>query len=539
MNIPEPYLLLDLRNQQEFKGITIRGFKRQDVIQAYQNSMINGKLEDSLKWGVELLSTGLIQNIWESIYMVYFKYIHIHHSYFFLYLQKRRIEFEKYMEKYPHKNYEIFIRNDLEIRHLVAELTCICTLTKKNNMFLPKSLPKVTKNYYTKEDIQQRMIASSLDKIYDFIYIQYDSDMKLALNEILYQLNTKRGGYSSCIYWYMWIEKVEQSKRKENILPPTIETKDLQPVPNVSSEYWDLWIWSLWNIILYTVRDSSTHKKKFIYRLYDEYKNDFKPSQMNKKRYFVYMAFYICKNKIDWTTTLYHSQHEYLYVQSCGNINVLFHEIKKHIEERLSYEEKTTLYDQYYQLCSRYDYEDENENVHTKEVSDPEVIRETYINQIEYTNYPDMKPLTKVHKDPVQIEYVHMIEEQARKVENEIEREIEKGLRTRRIQNNQGEKIKSRVQKMRKHVEDEDVDGEDENKNRKLELYSQFISYKNNSENSNENRNKKYHDDDESNHHPGEIIKRIDLSHKKYRKKKKRRDRDEDNMSELSDDDDE
>ena len=86
MNIPEPYLLLDLRNQQDFKGITIRGFKRQDVIQAYQNSMINGKLEDALKWGVELLSTGCIINIWESIYMVYFKYIHIHHSYYFLYL---------------------------------------------------------------------------------------------------------------------------------------------------------------------------------------------------------------------------------------------------------------------------------------------------------------------------------------------------------------------------------------------------------------------------------------------------------------------
>ena len=50
---------------------------RKDVINVFQNSMINNKIEDSIRWCVELNSTGLNNIIWTSFNNIYLKYIHI------------------------------------------------------------------------------------------------------------------------------------------------------------------------------------------------------------------------------------------------------------------------------------------------------------------------------------------------------------------------------------------------------------------------------------------------------------------------------
>ena len=77
MEIPESYIITDIRNTKDFKGITISGYKRSDVIKAYENSMINNNLEDAIRWCVELHSTGLNDVIWNSLLSIYLKYIHI------------------------------------------------------------------------------------------------------------------------------------------------------------------------------------------------------------------------------------------------------------------------------------------------------------------------------------------------------------------------------------------------------------------------------------------------------------------------------
>ena len=53
-SIPDKYIIHDLRNSKEFNKLTISGYKIQDVSNAYQNSLINNNLEDSIRWCVEL-----------------------------------------------------------------------------------------------------------------------------------------------------------------------------------------------------------------------------------------------------------------------------------------------------------------------------------------------------------------------------------------------------------------------------------------------------------------------------------------------------
>ena len=513
MNIPEPYLVIDLRPIQEFKGITVSGYKRQDVINAYQNSMINGKLEEALKWCVELHVTGLNKNIEDILMNVYYKYIHIHNPHFYIYLLKRFREYEKIIQSYPPKRHEVFTRNDQEIRHIFSELTAITTLTKKNNIYLPKSLPKLDKTFYHKEEIRRRMMAQSIEKIYDFVHLQMDSDIKLSLNEIYVNLHSSKGTFLNCVYWYLWLNKVEGMKRKDNHVGIRPDIKELKPVEGVSEEYWYLWIWPLWEIIFYTIkkREIEDEKKYFIKKMYEDYKTEFKPPQMNKKMYLLFTAFYLLKNKIEWNIPMI--MQEYLIIQSTANINTIYRDIKVYLENTLSHEDKNVLYEQYMNLIFKFE-EDENEKNQVVKMKEPEQLRETYISQVDATQYPSFKPLSRnnFREEEINIEYHNIIEDQARMVENDIEREITKGLRSR--QQDSSNPI-SRVQKLKKNIlSQEDLDPYIEKQNRKLDLYTQFIPKKSDSQSKPQN--------EENNHHHSKerVMKTIEFKSRKHRHKR-------------------
>ena len=90
MNIPNTYSINDPRLTKDFKGITISGYKRSDVSTVLSASMVNSKIEEACRWGVELHSTGLIDNIINEIELVYLKNVNIKNPYFLFYLYKRR-----------------------------------------------------------------------------------------------------------------------------------------------------------------------------------------------------------------------------------------------------------------------------------------------------------------------------------------------------------------------------------------------------------------------------------------------------------------
>ncbi len=493
MNIPESYIIMDLRSPSEFKGVTISGYKKNDVINVFQNSLINSNIEDSLRWCVELHSSGLNKVIWDSLFSTYFRYIHINNPNLYLFLLKREKEYNKILEKYPPKKHELFTRNDQEIRHLFIQLTVLCTLSKKCNLFLPKSLPKVDSKFYNKEEIVRRMISKNLDPIYDYVPIQADSDTKLALNEIFNNLRSSKGTYLNCIYWHLWLEKVDSLKKKDKIEKIIVE--QLKPVKDVDQEFWHLWIWNVWFIILDLSNHLSNEKKIFIKKMWKDYRNDFKPFQINRKKFIFFIIYYLFKNEVQWNIPLCNPKEEFLLIQSCGNINILYKEIKNYLENNLSHDDKNVLWDSYNALCSKFE---ENENQYQKPTKEPTVIQDTFITKIDPTRYPSLKPLSKlIHRvEEPTIEYHNIIQDQIKKVENDIEREIERGYKSRRLKEN--EFVEPRIERIKKRNSNESINEDDQNqeetKDYKLGLYTQFISYKNDNSPSNKKNNHHNHD---------------------------------------------
>jgi len=373
MNIPDSNIIIDNRSSKDFKGITKSGYKRTDVIKAYLNSMINNKLEDSIRWCVELHSTGLNKAIWDNIYQVYFRYIHINNPKLFFYILKREKDYFVAINKYPRKH-ESFSRNDQEIRNLYAELTAISCLTKKNNMFLPKSLPTINDKSFLKEYIAKRIISKNLNKLLEFINHTTTNEMKIALNEIINNLALENGTFENCIYWYLWLEKYQtiNNKNNKNILIKLGNDEDH-------------WIFILWNIILSFDKLIYKNDNIFLKKLHYIYKKNFKLSEINKKKFYIFIAFYILKKNINWNINIF--SQEYLIIQTNANINIMYENIKNSIESKLSNDGKNNLYKNYFIMLNR-----EMSNEINRKII-PNKVKDTYldenVNKVLFTKYPD------------------------------------------------------------------------------------------------------------------------------------------------------
>ena len=453
MEIPESYIIHDIRSQKDFKGTTIGGYKRKDVSNTFQNCMINNKLEDAIRWGVELHATGLNTNIWDSIKNIYFKYIHINNPKYFFYLLKREKDYKNIISKYP-KKHEIYTRNNQEIRNLYAELTAISSLTKKNNMFLPKSLPVINNKSFEKDDIHKRMISNNLNRINDFIFNTTTNEMKLALNEIANNLSLKNGTFENCIYWYLWIEKIESFKKKENnILFSNIPS-------NNENKYFDHWIFILWEILI-NIGEKYTEKNNLVFlkKIHNEYIKNFKTSQINKKKYYIFIVFYIIKNNINWNINIF--QNEYLIIQTNANINIMYQNIIKNNESNLSIDAKNILYKKYNQLY----YNINSANTLPKKIKNTNLDED--INVVMFTNYPEYKETSnnKNHSNLIN-------DENENESENENENEnynMEKNLISKNMTT--------------RDVEESKIDI----KNKKINALFNFVSYKKKENNTNEN----------------------------------------------------
>lgn len=445
MDIPDEYIIHDIRSGKDFKGITICGYKRRDVLNAFQNSIINNKIEDAIRWCVELHSTGLNKQIWESFDSLYIKYIHVNNPKLFFYLSKRKKEYLNIIKKFP-KKHELFTRNNQEIRNLYAELTAILSLTKKNNLFLPKSLPPIKNTSFETYEIKKRMISKNLNYIMNYTHNSTLKETQLALNEIINNLLYTNGTFQNCLFWYLWLEKFFQKNRdiiKNNIVFENVNlTKDEQ--------YFDHWTFILWNIILSFEKKIDKNNFIIIKKMEEVYKKDFKPTSINKKKYYFFISFYIIKNNISWNILLYPMEH--LIIQTNANINSMYKNIVTNIESNMSSETRDILYKKYNQLF--FNLNESKKNIEPKKIKNTSLDED--INKVLFTESPDYYNLKKSNQNKHSDE---LISEELNKKKlihkNKTQRDI--------------------------------IEQKMEEKNKRIEAFSNFIAYKKKENKDNQN----------------------------------------------------
>ncbi len=498
LSIPDCYIIYDTRTPNDFKGISICGYKRSDVIKEYQNSMINNKLEDAIRWSTELNSTGLNSQIWSSLRTIYIKYIHVNNPKLFFYLNKREKEYMNIVNNCS-KKHEIFTRNDQEIRNIFSELTSICTLTKKNNLFLQKSLPTINQSSFLPENIKKRIISKNTDYIMEYVFNNTNSEIKFALNEIINNLLFKYGTFENCIYWYLWIEKIDSIQKKQ--MNPCGVIKSVGSVIFTEKKvdkdiYFDHWIFILWNI--FNSFETKLEKRDFIFikKIEKYYKHNFKPVQISSKKFYLFIVFYIIKKNINWNISLYNQEH--LILQSVANINRMYGNIISTITKDLLPEQKTILFKNYNIL--QLSFKENNKQI--KKIKNTSIdasdkvsnILSEDLNKIIPTHYPEYIDMTK---QVISQDY--------------------------NIKNDKTPKIISKNMNLQDIIDEKEL-----RKSKKLQAFTDFVSYKiseptDNNDILNEYKPKTiidyYKSDEENTDNNTDNIKSIEINIKNIRKK--------------------
>lgn len=352
MNFPEKYLVFDVRDLKDFKNATISGYNKKDVIRTFQNSLINNKVEDSIKWNTELHISCYDKDIWKSIYDVYFKYIHFKNPKLFIYLLKRKKEYEDIILYYPKSHY-IFSRNNIEIRNILCEVSCLLSTSRKTNLFIDKSLPKININKISHKEVKKRIISNGFSEINQFIFDDIPNIIKIGLNEIYHNLKNDNGTINNCLYWYILISKIKNDNNhlftsneinNDSVLNYFIKNNNL----NDSKHF----IYTLWNILDFFKDNLNKNDNILFDKLKYYYFKDFKINQVSNKKNIIFLVFYILKFKINWNISLIPNQS--IYIQSNININNIYLKILNNLYDQLNEFQKDLYLKKYYKTLNKY-----------------------------------------------------------------------------------------------------------------------------------------------------------------------------------------
>jgi len=337
MDTPFDYSINDPRLTKDFKGITISGYKRADVVNVFYNSLFNSELENTCRWAVELHATGLIKQLLEMLELLYFKNVNISNPYFIFYYYRRKDTLQQLLLKYP-KNTIIFSRNSQEIRNLICELVSIVCLSKKNIMFENKSLPKIGKDFNDINKLRSKIVATDTRKIYSYLDDKDPSEVKLALNEIVNILYSFDCNFKKVVFWYLWLKNITQTKMKGKDKTDFSFKCSSYDIKGVGDNYKTEWVWPLWKIILDVLNNSPDVVVRFVRKIYTEFKKDYNGYSNKAKHYQIILSLHIITTSTNWKINI--RQHDDQIIQACCNINYLYKGIEDALTKNISFKNK-------------------------------------------------------------------------------------------------------------------------------------------------------------------------------------------------------
>ena len=318
------YKIIDTREPGEFKMKSFSGYKRRDVFDALDKSILSKKIENACNWVCECICSGYIDKTWQHLITIASNVVNINNPTLSNFLYKKNVLF---YNVYNNSKCKIELRNNSTIRNLMFGVTVILALSDKTKRY--DRYPKLKNEDFDFSKIQTKLTATSNLLNSDFIRFNEPAELKLIFNELYFHLK-KLDGYGKCVYWILWViewgHRNVKCKNKWTIEPRKVDVKHDTDL-----------MWIIWECLFLDLKD--TDKRHQVLSLYEIFKHNYSPKKRKQRLPLVLHAVSIITHQINYSIPLISDKS--IYIQTQCYVNKVFEtkkirEVNNIVKEKLS-----------------------------------------------------------------------------------------------------------------------------------------------------------------------------------------------------------
>jgi len=311
----------DIRQSEEFRGMTFSGFKKGDVKRELLNSFINSKLEPSCYWSAELVCSGHFSDLWEVILFFYSKYIHIGNPKLAVLLDMRLQTFKGIMNN-GYAGMELKMRNNDKMRRLFAEIVSIlCEMERKHSY----DEIKVKRDDFLPENLSERLKAPNRNYALPVVFPEDPKELFVATNELAFHLSKDGQNTIQACYWMEWImefESIKKTKKEKSFC----ERRAMMPV---EGKYQKDLIWIVWDAIMKESDTRSPLIQKIIQCLLRLFCLRYTTTNYKKRKYIMYLATSLLTENVVLTEDMLKEKVKETVANTTSKIDFIYKQIKQ------------------------------------------------------------------------------------------------------------------------------------------------------------------------------------------------------------------
>lgn len=240
----------DPRSVVDFQKFTFSGHIRNHVHKVIDENVKLGHADYTCYWVLELLCSGLVHSLWQTLFESAAKHINRASPNVFLYLVQKYEAFSTYERQYSVMSMTD-IRNNPAVRTIVCEASASVALCRKNKL---PPLPKIKPEHdFQQLTIQENLKAPSANYGRSLVLKNDPIELYIPLNELVYCLRPETRDLTRALYWTAWLLKFARQCKKQNKVDLVCNGR---PNIYIDTKYENDIIWVLWDAVNNAVKTS-------------------------------------------------------------------------------------------------------------------------------------------------------------------------------------------------------------------------------------------------------------------------------------------
>lgn len=223
---------------------------RTHVYKVIEENIKLGHADYTCYWVLELLCSGLVHSLWQTLFECSAKHINRAAPNVFLYLVQKYERFATYEGQYSVMAMT-GIRNNHEVRNMVCEAAATIAFCRKNKL---PPLPKIKPEHDFQQMTIQENLKSPSANYGRHITLRNDPlEIYIPLNELVYCLRPESRDITRALYWSAWLLKYASQCKKQNKIDLTCNSRTN---PFIDDKHSTHVIWLLWDVVLDSAKNS-------------------------------------------------------------------------------------------------------------------------------------------------------------------------------------------------------------------------------------------------------------------------------------------